>query len=405
MAKQASRTRKQPPAKKQTLPELWQWNNDFLLLEQNHSEIILKNDHNGALVSLSQAEYDFLRYYAENNEYESVCAKMSDYLINQELYEALTEKARQLELVIQSGRTKNSAKKAGGFKLAAYFLFVRFVEIIAKLSGLKLKAECNGNLRFFKLCSLDLEKTFIHKVALSKRIQTLLLPAYLVLLALLLGLFWLIPGAGITFSGFGISRVPILLFFILLVLSIFVCLFVHELGHYLCYMRYGGRRNSMGIGLMFIVFPVLYTHIEQVHLWQNKYRKIKLSAAGIFMDILVLLVLLNVLSHYHAADLFALIIACLFYYYLVQIVTNLNVFFPGTDGYYIFEDFIGQERLFGRSYECFKNFFQRPRSEKFTLVHSMLLLYFFIACINISLYWIMITALMSFPLWSNMVLY
>ncbi len=382
----------------------WQWNEDFLIFDKNASELILKNDNNGALVSLSEAEYTFLQCYSIENDYEKVCRLMQDYHIEKDLFDTLTNKARQLGLLIRPDKIKKTPGRSSGFKITAYFLFVRFLGIIGKLCGLKLIAECKGNLRFYKLCSLDLSNTVLRKMALSERLQKILLPLYLLMMVLLSNLLWLMPGAEIRFSGFGMTHLPVLGFFLLLVLSIFVCLFIHETGHYICYKRYGGKSNSMGLGLMFLVFPVMYTHIDQVQLWHDKRRKIKLSLAGILMDVLIMLLLLNILSHYHQPDVFALLTACLFYYYAVQLLSNLNMFFPGTDGYYVFEDLIGEERLFGNSYECFKGFVKHPFSEKISLKRFGYLLFFLIACINISLYWFMIAALMTFPLWSNLVL-
>ncbi|MDD2559144.1 MAG: hypothetical protein PHE04_00525 [Bacteroidales bacterium] len=382
----------------------WQWNEDFLVFDQNASEIILKNDNNGALVSLSEAEYKFLHCYSLDNDYDEICRQMPDYHIEKDLFDGLTGKARQLGLLISSDNVSKAPGKSSSFKITAYFLFVRFLGIIGKLSGLKLMAECKGNLRFYKLCSLELSNTLLHKIAVSEQLQKALLPLYILMMVVLSSFLWLMPGAELRFSGFGMTHIPVLGFFLLLVLSIFACLFVHETGHYLCYMRYGGKSKHMGLGLMFLVFPVMYTHIEQVQLWHNKWRKIKLSLAGIFMDVLIALLLLNFLSHYHKPDLLALLTACLFYYYTVQLLSNLNVFFPGTDGYYVFEDLIGEERLFGNSYECFKVFVKHPFAHKISAKDFWYLLYFLIACINISLYWFMIAALMTFPLWSNFVL-
>jgi len=382
----------------------WQWNEDFLILDNNNSELILKNDSNGALVSLSEAEYIFLHYYSIDNDYEKVCSLMQDYHIEKDLFDALTNKARQLGLLIRQGSIRKTPERSTGLKITAYFLFVRFLRITGKLCGLNLIAECKGNLRFYKLCSLDLHNTVLHKMALSKRLQKILLPLYILTMVLLISLLWLLPGAEIRFSGFGMTHIPVFGFFLLLVVSIFACLFIHETGHYLCYMRYGGKSSKMGLGLMFLVFPVMYTHIDQVQLWHDKRRKIKLSLAGVLMDVMIMLLLLIILSHYHKPDLFALLTACLFYYYAVQLLSNLNPFFPGTDGYYVFEDLIGGERLFGNSYECFKGFVKHPFAEKISLKRCGYLLYFLIACINISLYWFMVTALMTFPLWSNMVL-
>lgn len=379
---------------------VWQWNEDFLIFEKKASELILKNDNNGALVSLSEAEFNFLHCYSLDNDYEMVCRRMQDYRIERELFDALTHKARHLGLLIRSDNIRKASGSSSGLKITAYFLFVRFLGIIGKLFRMTLIAECKGDLRFYKLCSLDLSNTVLCKMALSERLQKKLLPLYILIMVLLSSLL-LLPGAEIRFSGFGMIHIPVLRFFLLLVMSIFTCLFIHESGHYLCYKRYGGRSNSMGLGLMFLVFPVMFTHIEQVQLWHDKRQKIKLSLAGILMDILIMLLLLNILSHYHQTDVFALLTACLFYYYVVQLFSNLNVFFPGTDGYYVFEDLIGEERLFGDSYECFKGCIKHPFTEKISLKHFGYLLYFLIACINISLYWFMIAALMTFPIWSN----
>lgn len=59
---------------------------------------------------------------------------------------------------------------------------------------------------------------------------------------------------------------------------------LHELGHALAARRYGCRCREMGVQLFFLL-PCLYTNVSEVWLVPSKWRRIAVSAAGMYVEL------------------------------------------------------------------------------------------------------------------------
>ncbi len=384
----------------------WIWNTDFFVFKRNSKIIILKNDINGAMVSLSPVEYDVLMAFCQQNSLEQVKNCLKDVCITTDIFQQLIDKAKKLNL-LKTQNLMSSRKKQKDWQMKLYYLGMRLCQCLNRIFGLCFTAEFRGSLRFFKFFSINMEGSCWQKLAHSKKMQQCFWPMLAILYLLLIGNLCFNPNAHFAFSGFGMTSVPVMGLFLTMIACIFCCLFWHEMGHYFMYKRYGGEGDHIGLGVMFLVFPVLYTQIDDSCLWQKRKEKLTLSLAGIVMDGLLLLILWNILCFYHSINFGSLIAACLFYYYVVQLFTNMNPFFPGTDGYYLFEDILGLHRLYGNSFETAKVFWQEIkgfRLKRHTFREWTATAYFCTASLCISVYWLLITTLLTFPLWSNLLL-
>ncbi len=390
----------------------WRLNTDFLIFNRNGGEIILRNDRDGALLSLSEGEYRLLRFYTEQNDYGHVRKRMPDTDVSENVFQQVISRSRELGLLVR-GETSMKRRRQNGLQTMLYYLGNRWVSLLSHLFRRPLTAEFNGNLRFFKCFSIDLEGSWCQTLAQSVRFQKMLPWLYALLCLCLTLLPLLLPQADFAFRGFAMRRIPVFGLFICLFFSIFICLFFHEMGHYLLYKRYGGQTNRMGVALMYVVFPVMYTQIDQVCLWKDRKRRIQVSAAGLLTDFLVALTLLQVICLYPESDFVSLLADCLFFYVVIEMMANLNLLFPGTDAYYILEDLTGQERLFGNAYEASREWWKsvfgkdvslRQRWQRLMSTGKktwLQLLYFLFCCLCITGYWAAITLLLTFPLWSN----
>src|SRR5262249_20323464 len=61
---------------------------------------------------------------------------------------------------------------------------------------------------------------------------------------------------------------------------------LHELGHGLCCKRFGGQVPEMGL-LLVVFFPCLYCNVSDSWTIPGKWRRMAVSAAGIYVELLV----------------------------------------------------------------------------------------------------------------------
>lgn len=385
----------------------WVWNSDFMVFKRKGDQLMLKNDINGALVSLSLPEYELLLAYSEHQSLQQVRHCLKHLQIDEDTFFAVIEKAKELQL-LRNSRLQSHAQRQKDWQIKLHYVGMKLSQGLERLFGWKIIAECRGNLRFFKFFSINLEGSIWQKWAESACWQKYYWVGLVLLYLILIGNLLFHPDATFAFSGFAIKETPAMALFLCLLIAIFGCLFCHEMGHYFVYKRYQGEGDVIGLGCMFVVFPVLYTQIDDSCWWPSRRKRMLLSLAGVMMDALILLILTNLLCFYHQSNFLALILACLFYYYVVQILSNLNPFFPGTDGYYLMEDALGLQRCYGHAFECAKKAWAAIRQGHWPKLRKnevFAVLYFCLSAVCISLYWLLITGLLTFPLWSNLILH
>lgn len=133
---------------------------------------------------------------------------------------------------------------------------------------------------------------------------------------------------------------------------------LHELGHGLCCKKQGGTVPEMGLYLLFF-FPALYCNVSESWRLPNRWQRIAISAAGIYVEMLLAFsaVLLWWLSD-PASPLhqiaFCLVLVCS----VNTLLLNGNPLLR-YDGYYIFADWIGQPNLADTSGRVLRSQFAR----------------------------------------------
>lgn len=145
-------------------------------------------------------------------------------------------------------------------------------------------------------------------------------------------------------------------------LTIFLIMFVHELGHTISAIKYGQLPKEIGIGIYFI-FPVLYTDVSSIWLL-NKKERVIINLGGIYLQSIISagLVLAMFFSN---SNLIKLLLISNFF----MMFYSLNPFFK-YDGYWIYSDVFGIKNLRLKSNELIKSIFFDLRSLSKTLKNS-----------------------------------
>ncbi|MDR3217597.1 MAG: SagB/ThcOx family dehydrogenase [Dysgonamonadaceae bacterium] len=81
-----------------------------------------------------------------------------------------------------------------------------------------------------------------------------------------------------------------------------------------------------------------------------------------------------------------------------------NIFIPGSDEYYIFEDLFGIQRLYGNSFEKSKEFWKEIKCLKIkrkSMIDISRIIYFLLSCVFITMFWGIFVFFISYPIWSR----
>jgi hypothetical protein len=383
-------------------------NKNFIVIEEKNDTLLFQNNITEALVSMSKTERDIILYYSRTENIEkTIDFFKKEYEITADDVSQLILKAKDLKLLIPMDYNEiamNKRTKNFFFTLGVQYLFVKFIFLLNSCFKTNIIPLFNGDILFYKLFSFDLKQSIIKKIFVNQKCQFLLIFFFCFFFIFQI-CFFFFNKISLIFSGFAYESVGSFNSIFLFILTIIISLFFHELVHYLIYKMYGGTSDEIGFGLMYFVFPVMYTNIINVHFWKNRKHKIILSLSGVLFDISMLLLVSNLLSLNLQPSMFTLCLSYLFFYYIVQIAINLNFFIPGTDGYYVFIDFFKLNRLFGDSYDNFKKLWINLKSFKLKReeINFWKVGYFFMCCSFITLYWSVFILFVTYPLWGEFV--
>ena len=132
----------------------------------------------------------------------------------------------------------------------------------------------------------------------------------------------------------------------------------HELGHALTARRFNVNLSSSGV--IFVgLFPLPFVDCSNADLQANRVQRIKISLAGVFVDLLIAMIAF-ILWHFSSGELLRTL------YFNVFLFSSLNsLLFNGNpliklDGYYAFVDILGHRNLgtiATQKYKEFKRFF------------------------------------------------
>ena len=145
--------------------------------------------------------------------------------------------------------------------------------------------------------------------------------------------------------------------FVLFLVCISVVKIIHELAHAVCCRRMGAECKE--IGVMFLVFsPCLYCNVTDSWMLPSKLKRIAISAAGIYVELLIASVSLAL--WYYAATPFlkSLFMNLLIICSVSTLLINGNPLMR-YDGYFILSDWVGIPNLSQQSKKAAWNFFSR----------------------------------------------
>lgn len=377
-------------------------NKELIIIEEDKKteKIILQNSINSQLISLSIPEYDIIKFYVQTDSFETVIEHFSkDYEVDHEFLNKLIDKAIKINLLVNPNyQGSNKKREFELFNLIFLYLFNIIINFINKYFRINIIPEFTGNVQLYKLFSIEFSNTLFERIFRSKFFQIFVIALYC---PFIFYLSYLSISSINNFSFIGFTKgYNFLIVFLGIFISITITMFFHEVGHYFMYKTFGGTANKIGAGLLYIFIPVMYTNIVNIHFWKNKWKKLLVSFAGVLIDILLFLILLVLINYYQIASFFTFLLDILFIYMGFRIVTNLNFLMPGTDGYYMFSDLLGIERLYGKSYGSIKLLFSNLKIGKINISfnQSLLILYFIISNLIVIVYCLMIFSLIFSPL-------
>ncbi|NEZ64170.1 hypothetical protein D0962_15460 [Leptolyngbyaceae cyanobacterium CCMR0082] len=383
-------------------------NFEVVYIDYENDALVLRNQINQAILRLSKIEYEMIKQYAKTPDYQIIFNIYKDkFDFDVEFVEELIGHARRLKLLLSLEEQRKLAVDIARMQKKTIFdyAFLKLAAILKKKFGLNLKREMRGNFQFFKLFSVDLKGTWLEKVCSNKIFQKFSILTYFLLVLGNILLLAARENYNIEFIHLAsLITLPQVLISLIVLFLIALTTFLHESAHYLIYKWLGGYSNSMGLALLQGMIPVVYTSVDSVSFWKDKGKKIKVSIAGIAMDILLLLLLANMVfvRQVFGPDM-SFICFLLLCFMALRVLINGNFFVPGSDGYFVFVDALGVEEFCQNSMVEVKRGFRflvSCRPDKFLASFSMNLgkyLYASISIFFITVYWLMIFAIIFFP--------
>jgi putative peptide zinc metalloprotease protein len=213
----------------------------------------------------------------------------------------------------------------------------------AQVSPMQKKIQ--GNILFFRIPLTDPEKFLSASLAVGNIIFSL--PFFLLSLLLMAGAMVQLLLNWAAFSSDAFQRILTLENLFLLFFIYPVVKGIHELGHGYGVKKWGGEVHEMGI-MMLIFMPLPYIDATSTTAFTNKWQRIAVGAAGIYLELLLAAVALFCWVSFEPG------LARTVAYNVIIICGVSTLFFNGNplvrfDGYYILSDFLEIPNLGQRS--------------------------------------------------------
>src|SRR5215210_9166034 len=161
--------------------------------------------------------------------------------------------------------------------------------------------------------------------------------------------------------------------------SLAVVKVIHEFGHGLTAKRFGGEVHEMGM-LFLVLTPALYCDVTDSWLLKNKWHRIWISAAGIYVECFLASIATFIWWNTELGLLNSLMLATMFICSVNTVLFNANPLLR-YDGYYVMADYLEIPNLRIKSTQFFAYLFQEkvlglevpvqsylPRSRRFLFV-------------------------------------
>ncbi|MFA8450192.1 MAG: hypothetical protein ACEPOW_05835 [Bacteroidales bacterium] len=360
-------------------------------------QLLLKNRRNEIIVTMSEIEYDMISIFTENDDVMDIIDKYgSDYDIDYDFIKALIGHGVRLKILVEDDFVS---------KESVTLMKLRMVvgKIMQLLGLLKLgfRVEFTGGYKLFKLISIDLKGKLVERFLSKSKGQWGAIIFFLLLLVVGGSIFFYNVGSGFKW-GYD-ANLPVVLMVIFVFAGVLFLSFLHELGHYIVYKKFGGKSNEMGVATSNLILPIFYTSTYTMHFWKSRKSKILVTLSGVVMDFCLLFIMfdINMLSQNEAVKYYSLIFA---FFMVVRLVGNLNPLIPGTDAYFIIVDAFNLQpwliRINNNFIEMVRNFKDKKLRGFKTIRRRHLgsVLYALITFVMISVYWLFIIYLILMAL-------
>ena len=284
----------------------------------------------------SLLNYDYTVSCISKNEY-ILSYKEKYYKIGEFVYQILLEgkKANSLEdLVICLGNnaiiTVASLKEIIDTKILPVF----------KSPETALKEQTGGF--WMKRQILSSKNTAVLARPISFLFGSLFYPLFLILLFFNV---WLYYKTSDSISNSSISQAYEILAWFVSYLSLFIIMFVHELGHAASAIKSGIKPRSIGLGF-YTIMPAMYTDLTDI--WRlSSNKKVKINLSGIFIQLIINILIVSIIN-LTDEDLVQSIASKIYFVNSLLIILNLVPFLK-FDGYWILSDFFGIPNLIPQS--------------------------------------------------------
>lgn len=340
-------------------------NPDYKLIyaKESTEDLYFKHTWKDMLIQISQFEWEILTHLVNHRDENVTLDFMrQSYEADKNILNQLIQYSKELELLIpeeaydEYQKQKNLIQKQSisNWKMGISQLF-SYISIPLEFIG-------RGNLRFYKIAKIPLENTWMELLAKNYSFQKAI--QYISIILSILGIWkcFFDPHIIQNWLQFELLLSPFLLPFLLI--GLILTTFLHELAHYITYLKYGGLIADLGFSLVLGFIPFIHINTNSLHFWENQRQRVWVISAGIIMDISLLLsinIILGLdinkvwLSHWQFFQCFI----------AFRIIFNTIPFIPGTDGYFLLSEWIQEPALFheaSRTLQKFKSIIFRTEA-------------------------------------------
>lgn len=337
-------------------------NPNLLILQNEENFVLLKVGSSNNLVKMSPVEFKIISLYSEMSSFEFIKEHLKKEVdIDREQMDLLLLKASENKILLAADDGLDQCS-------AISFVF-------------------NKNGRIFEIFDINFTNTILEKF-FENRFGTNFIVVVLIFCYSYIIVNIISEPLHIKedyLSTLYKVPVPFSVILVYIYLGSFLSTLIHEFGHYFVYKRYYGKTSVFGFGLLFYLIPIVFNRVF-IGVIKKKRCRIWINAGGMLFDLLQFVFLIYFTKIYHEE----FPIMSFFGYMLMVSITirtffNLNIFLPGTDGYYIFSDFLNKPNLFEIAQRKTRNLLSKE--EKSSYKNYLYALYVVICYCFITISW------------------
>ncbi|MGQ7854389.1 hypothetical protein ACUN24_09080 [Pedobacter sp. WC2501] len=340
-------------------------NPNLSVLENDNELVILRIGSNGGFIKMSAIEYDIINYYSKTPDFYIVQEYFrNDVLIIKEQMDLLIKKAYESKIFIND----DSKIEKGGF-----------INFILK-----------RNKKMFEVLNFDFTNNVLERIFENRFFSNGLIAILITFFSYILYNLFSEP---LNFKENYLAtlyQIPVSFssIFGFIYLAAIISTLIHEFGHYFIYKRLGGKTSVFGFGLLFFFIPVFFNKVL-IGLIKKSKDRIYINSGGILFDFLQVIFLVYFTKVYHQNfPIISFFCYSLMISIFIRTFFNINIFLPGSDGYFIFTDLIKKPNLFESSWKKTKNIFLRK--EQIGYKNFICALYIGICYLSFAISWCMV---------------